>query len=62
MSSEPRRASSECERALADLVRELESDDFRNPAGVKATRTAAYLNAKALVSLISTLSRRPRPD
>jgi len=60
MRDDPGSGKNECEVALAALVRELESDDFRNPAGAKATLTAAFVNAKALVALFSTLHTRPR--
>jgi hypothetical protein len=55
----PRREPSETDRALVDLVGELESSDYRNSSGVKATQSAAFLNAKALVALLSAIDRRP---
>jgi len=49
----------ELEIALAELVRELESSDYRNSAGVLAHRTSAFLCAKALVDLTRSINRRP---
>ena len=43
--------------ALADLVRELESSDYRDSAGVRAAHTSAFCAAKALVDLHAALNR-----
>ena len=58
---EPKPASgaAEVESALADLVRELESNDYCSSAGVRADRTGAFACAKALVDLNEALARRP---
>ena len=51
--------ATELESALAELVRDLESTDYRNSAGVRADQTHAFLCAKALVDLTRAITRRP---
>jgi hypothetical protein len=50
---------SEAEQALEDLVRELESSDYRDSAGVRADRTSAFACAKALIEPKRALARAP---
>jgi hypothetical protein len=45
--------------ALANLIEMLESDDYRTVAGVNARHTAAFAEAKALLTLRDTLDRKP---
>jgi hypothetical protein len=47
----------EAEVALFALVAALEGDDFRNPTGVPATTTPAFVDARTLVWLLVLLGR-----
>jgi hypothetical protein len=49
----------EAEIALFGLVATLERDDYRNPSGVLATTTSAFIDAKTLVCLFGLLGHPP---
>ena len=49
--------SAEFQHALAELVRELEANDYRDAAGVRVVQTTAFLSAKAIVQLSNVLTR-----
>lgn len=49
----------EAEFALFGLVATLERDDYRNPMGVQVTSSAAFVDAKTLVTLLVLLGRTP---
>jgi hypothetical protein len=47
------------EIALFDLVAMLERDDYRSHAGVPATTTTTYIDAKTLICLLVLFSQTP---
>lgn len=58
-SDEDARCTMPAQDALAKLVAELESNDYATSAGVRATATAAFLEAKALLTLREALQPKP---
>jgi hypothetical protein len=58
-SSDEGPAAIPAEQALAQLIRELETDDYRSFTGVSARQTAAFVEAKALLTLRNALDSPP---